>query len=150
VKKKVLEIIRKWTNYLGLGMWEICVEWTDNATMDHYDAMDGRLPDSEFGSVMTVSPNPEYMLAHLVVCVPMLINKTDRQIDEYVCHELIHVVLSDLRLGTGREWSDQELCLHERVTTTLARAFIFTQSSAVTQEQVRAKKEQKKHVCASM
>lgn len=99
----VLNLIRKWVPILGLEAWKIDIDLEFR-----HDYLPCR-----------VSALWAYLHAHLQVNVPLLFTLNDEQLEETIVHELVHVVLSELR-----DDSKEEDLHEERTATILARAFM--------------------------
>ncbi len=148
LKDRVTTCFEKWRWTLGLSMWKIELDWvspgevpTPQGLMDHYE--------ESFVPYMSITPHPEYLIAYVAVDASTLEDRTDRELDEFVAHELVHAVLSEMHILDGDDHSvgvhrNVSVRLEEKVTTMLARALVLAQETGAKNERERLAREAKK------
>jgi hypothetical protein len=112
--QRVRESFNKWRQTLGLNQWTINIH--------HY--YDPEKVVDVFGTegniIVVAKTNVEwtYGIAEIQVNILALNDKTDEEIDRIVVHELMHVLVNEMREG--------ELHHEERVVTQLTNAIFWT------------------------
>lgn len=125
VKKRVLEYAEKWQSLLDLSRWrlKIC----------HH--RDGKMSGSGLEAEPVAEVSTEWKYMDILVCVnsPAAGGLDDQDLEETLVHELVHSVMTDYN-NAAKDGDDHEhIAEHnERVTTHLAKAYIYTMRWAYT------------------
>ena len=115
-RQRILALSKWWIDALGLWQWEINFSWA----RDSYKTPgppDGR------ESVAFTSVDWDYAQATITWNMPETMKCSDRKLEEICCHELLHVMVNQMRCEDRDDAPD--LYRHEElVCTMLARAFL--------------------------
>jgi len=113
-KKIIRKCLNKWITPLGLAWWKI----------DVYYHVDKKHIKKVFGSSRTraqVNSDWRYGDATVHFNLPAFTNLSDGEIEMVVLHELVHVLVCEMREG--------EMHHEERVVTGLTKAFMWTREA---------------------
>lgn len=111
-QKLFSSLVEEWTHKTWLGWWNIKVAFHNSLEFArHTDECDD--PET---LLATCESDWRYMTAAIHVNVDLLEEQDEADIEEYVVHELMHIIL--------REMHEQDMDHEERVATFLARSFI--------------------------
>ncbi len=88
--KLISKYVRKWRDKLFLGLWKI-----DMRVVDHIEGS-GR-NDESWCVAATTDSNWKYLQADLQFSHYLLSEKEEKQIERIVIHELLHVLLNEMR-----------------------------------------------------
>ncbi len=110
--KRIQAIADKWLRPLGLLWWS--VEFTYRYDRKHFRSKDGR------EAFAITYADWRYMRAVVEVNMKMLPNVSDEELEEYLLHEFMHILLDETGSGNHHE---------ERVATTLANAFLWVREA---------------------
>lgn len=112
MKKRIQKSFDKWTYRLGLGWWRIEVYYYQSKK----EVKRFKKAGSE-NAYARVYPDWRYGAAVICVCLPAFKGLTDKEIEEIVVHELVHILVNETQAGG----MDHE----ERVVTGLTKAFFW-------------------------
>ena len=123
-KKRVLAAYHKWKPLLKLDNWKITLEILDEeeSPQTEYPRGELRVVDSRLEAVMKNYADPYYLDAGITVYAPTLESYSDEDIEEFVLHELMHIILSPL-------FPNKKNSQEESVATLLARSFLQVETS---------------------
>lgn len=111
--KKIKKICNKWIYRLGLRWWEVEVHYVE----DPQDVIDiFKTNDNEIVIGRTYV-DWKYMSANVYLNIPSMLNMTHNQIERIIVHELLHVLVNEMR----EDGIDHE----ERVVTLLTKAVFW-------------------------
>lgn len=113
-KQKIQTYVTKWLKPLGLLWWDVNVVYLDKPK---------ELNDKEFfsdsGMILgKTHVNWQYGLATVYFNVPAFDEMKDEDIEEVVVHELVHILVNEMR--------EPDMHHEERVVTGLTKAFLWT------------------------
>ena len=112
-KESIINLVTKWKDLLGLYNWVIDIMWDDDVDAGTH------LHSLGWQALFEMVASWPYMLASLHVNCKYLCELDDERLEELIIHELMHLILAELR-----EAKSNDLHLHEeRVVTMLSRAF---------------------------
>jgi len=117
-RKKIKKYLKKWITPLGLGWWKIDIFYIDDPAtiLNEFKTGDGE------GIVRaTVKPQWEYGVASINFNLPAFNNLDDDEIERVVIHELVHILVNEMR--------ESEMHHEERVVTGLTKAFMWTREA---------------------
>lgn len=102
-KKRIQRYIDRWAAPLGMKWWEITYVWHDEP---YRDASDGRTPCAR------TLVDWDYRRATIHFYLPDCKGESDKQTEDMVIHEFMHVLLNEMR-----QWQDANDALaHEERT----------------------------------
>lgn len=113
------EVIRaafeKWVNCLGLAWWEIQIAYYDDP-----GEIVRQFRQADNGDVVAAFVDANWMYAEATICInlPLFAEMTDEKIERIVVHELMHILVNEMREG--------EIHHEERVVTQLTKAIFWT------------------------
>lgn len=111
--KKIKKICNKWIYRLGLRWWEVEVHYVE----DPQDVIDiFKTNDNEIVIGRTYV-DWKYMSANVYLNIPSMLNMTHNQIERIIVHELLHILVNEMR----EDGIDHE----ERVVTLLTKAVFW-------------------------
>lgn len=114
--KKIKKICNKWIYRLGLRWWEVEVHYVE----DPQDVIDiFKTNDNEIVIGRTYV-DWKYMSANVYLNIPSMLNMTHNQIERIIVHELLHVLVNEMR----EDGIDHE----ERVVTLLTKAVFWIEA----------------------
>jgi len=114
-KRVIKKYIHQWMNMLGLGWWNVTVNYYDDpATIIQLFAS----AESDGIVIAKVSADWKYGSATLSINLPAFEGRTEDDIERIVVHELVHILVNEMREG--------EIHHEERVVTGLTKAFLWT------------------------
>lgn len=120
-KKHVERLLTKWKPILGLEGWTIGLAYTNQSHPQDYH--DGKT------TTFDVVSDWKYMNAMITCYVPALLDTDKLYLEHIVIHELMHLVLGELR--DTRSYSEDVYMDHEEhAASTLAVAFERAQGLA--------------------
>ena len=122
-RKRIRTLRDRWHAYLGLQPWEITYVYTDG--------------DFESNVLATTKVEGQYLRAGIDWNLRSAEQQSDAELEFAVVHELMHVMVNDLRRfrsdgKTEAILDEVERFNEERVCTALARAFINTRDKSQT------------------
>lgn len=130
IQERVDRTVRAWTHRLGLRWWWIKVVIdTDAASFEH--SSDER-DSAAFRTTtnMEVVSDWQRMTATIRVNAYAVLEVDDAELEEWIVHELCHVLVSEMRTPAWSEPTAQEIMAQmdheERVVTMLTKAFGWT------------------------
>lgn len=123
-KKRIEKLIKKWVDVLGLGWW--CLRY--NYIRGSHDGGPTAYapPTDKSGDlvcVMTCTTDYYYKTAELSFYLETLMGYSDRDVERYFIHELMHIHLKPMQ--TRSKAAEEEL-----VATQLADAFLWVDEKA--------------------
>lgn len=111
-KERLRTLTERWVAPLGLRWWRLDLE---------YDREGIRVSDEEHAEnwrcLFRVFTRWEYAEAKIVCNMPALADLDDERLEEKFVHELVHVLVNEMR--------EEGHCHEERVVTTLTKAFLW-------------------------
>lgn len=110
IRKKLRKYINAWAQPLGLLWWKIDVYY-------HVDKKHIRKVFKPKHARAQVNSDWRYCEATIHFNVPSFANLSDTEIEMVVLHELVHILVCEMREG--------EMHHEERVVTGLTRAFLW-------------------------
>ena len=112
LKKLIRKYFRWWLHWTGLGYWNITLQ------------ISGEQKQSSDGGMLAghCDCSWKYLTATITIYLPALEGCTPAQIEKVIIHELVHVLINEMREGD----SDHE----ERVVTQLQKAFSWVKEGA--------------------
>lgn len=115
-KVRVLERFTRWKDDMGLAGWHLDIAWyRECANTDAQGSGD---------TAMEVSSQWQYRQALFSVYLPKVALEDDDRLDWMVCHEILHVLVAEMR-------GDRKVNKHEeRVCSQLAQSFIWVRTCA--------------------
>ena len=111
-------MIKKWVANTWLGWWKIDVVFLDFKEYSEQEDI-----ENPYRSVAICITNWEYMYAVIKVNSSILENEDIDDIEYYAIHELMHVILNEMREDSAKH--------EERVATFLAKSFLQTEKSTI-------------------
>lgn len=124
-KARIERLADKWLQPLGLPWWSVKIEYS-RETIDR--RTDGRC------CVAQTMVDWHYLQATITFDMQAVADETDEDLERYFVHECCHILINEMR-----EWAPEQLEAEkaadaikheERVVTTLASAFIWTDEAA--------------------
>lgn len=112
-KARVWKLAKRWQTALGLKWWHIEYDWLRESLGD-----DGK-PDWEVTAKVRVEWM--YLKACITVCLPVMMDMSDTEIERTLVHEFMHVLVAEMRHPCDDSDSHEE-----RVVTTLTSAIFWT------------------------
>lgn len=103
----------KWVTPLGLGWWRVDVLYYD----DPKEILRLFTVNDEETTLARVYASWEYMQAKVCINLPSFDELEDGEIERAVLHELVHILVNEMREG--------EMHHEERVVSSLTKAFIW-------------------------
>lgn len=121
-KKRLKSAISKWHKTLGLGWWKVDYRYYNTLTSGDR-SLNGNI-------LATCSADWRYMTADICFAVESIwgAELDDEAIEALVVHEMCHILVNEMR----EDGIDHE----ERVTETLARAFVWARNEGVTRSRM--------------
>jgi hypothetical protein len=116
-QKRVLKLVERWRKPLGLFLWRILVACEDGESVEASG-------DAEVTTYFSVVSNWRYCQAEITAWLPSIATLPDDLVEEYLVHELCHVLVNEMRPPDGQSEADR--AHEERVVTQLAGAFVRT------------------------
>lgn len=118
-KKRIQKLARKWVHSLGLGWWNVKIEYDREEPHGDMMSYSPKDVDGRWVVHMETRCDPNYLKA-TITCylLPIANMKNDEELEEMFLHELMHIFVSPMK-------SDKKAAEEERVATTLARAFQY-------------------------
>jgi predicted SprT family Zn-dependent metalloprotease len=106
--------MRKWITPLGLGWWRV--------TLRHYAKR--KECKRKFGDSVAARCYADwrYMEAVIEINLPLWVDKTDDEVERMAVHELMHILVNEMREGAIEH--------EERVVTTLTKAVFWIDAAA--------------------
>lgn len=120
-KARVQRLIAKWVRPIGLGWWQINMEWT---------RAHGERRDDDFEVKFVCRADWRYALANITVYLPGIAGVTDDDLERMFVHELMHVFLCEMRV-TDEDGARKQRDHEERVATMLANGFMWMHDALV-------------------
>lgn len=122
-KARLTHLFKLWTNRLGLGWWQVDIEYeTDRSFF-----ADGSNNGVNIETLMTCAAEWEYTKATIVVNMTAASQMDDEALESCVIHELCHVLVCEMRIPHWADAPNEILQIQrdheERVVTWLAKAF---------------------------
>jgi hypothetical protein len=107
-------VFDEWIVKLGLAWYEVDVAY--------YDSRKQFRKDADRIVAARITTDWQYMRFAVDVCVPVVVDKTDAELERVIVHELCHALVNELR-------EPDPIGKHEeRVVTMLTKAFIWTRN----------------------
>ena len=118
MKKKIENYFHKWAQPLGLLWWEITITYFDDP-----GEVVRMFRDPGGGNIIPAIVNADwkYGTASISINVPAFKGMKNRQIEKIIVHELVHVLVNEMR--------EDGIEHEERVVTGLAKAFMWTRKT---------------------
>jgi hypothetical protein len=113
-KKLLKRAVKVWTHRLGLRWWHVTFVLTSNKKLIK-DVLRTGKGKSILGRTYA---DWKYRTATIYINVPALKGRTERFIEQLIVHELMHVLINEMREG--------EIHHEERVATSLTEAIFWT------------------------
>lgn len=111
--KKIKKLCEKWIYRLGLRWWEVEIHYVE----DPQDVIDiFKTNDNEIVIGRTYV-DWKYMSANVYLNVPSMLNMTHNQIERIIVHELLHILVNEMR--------ENSIEHEERVVTGLTKAVFW-------------------------
>lgn len=119
MQERIKAAFDKWLKPLGLLWWEIKIVYYENPS-DIIEVF--RAIDEDRVLVAKTYADWKYASAKICINVPEFRGRTDNEIERIVVHELMHVLVNEMREG--------ELHHEERVVTTLTKAAFWIEDKS--------------------
>lgn len=114
-KRRIMKIFDSWRLNMGLRHWEVTTEFVREPQEDR---VAGR-----------AHVRWEYQLATLEFFCAELLPLSDRNLEEIIVHEMVHILVNEMREFAKDTESAAQMKHEERVTTILTNALIWTRNS---------------------
>jgi len=114
-KKRVQKYIDKWFNAMGLGWFQVDMDWVRAEKTD------------SSGTAAEVSTTWQYRNARISWYLPVLAELDDDKLENTVVHEFVHILINPLTLVDKSEDLSTQ---HEYATECIARAFQWVYEAA--------------------
>ena len=101
-------LLEQWIRILGLGYWDIVVEYVEGYSKARQNLL------------AMVETHWEYQSAYITVYLSQVAYRSDEELEHDLVHELCHVLVNEMR---EEDLDDKH---EERVATSLASAFLWT------------------------
>lgn len=109
-KKRIRKYVDKWRNLLGLWNWSGLLHWSNKRKT---------IEDHDLEALADVHSNWEYLNYDITFYLPCFIKTTERDIERCVMHEMMHIVVHEMR---GRGIKHEERVV-SHLTNALERVF---------------------------
>lgn len=110
-ERRLRTLFKKWTPRLGLADWDITLELSPDTGMDNTGWEKG------FETAAECASHWEYQRATIRFAEAWVVEATDSALEDTVVHELMHVMLNELR-------REHKMPNEERTAVMLTRAFL--------------------------
>jgi hypothetical protein len=116
----VKQMFVKWTKFLGLRWWDITVAYYSDP-----EEIVNRFtrPDRDVRVVAVTWTDWKYGQAKIDINIPVIVSLSDRDIESAVVHELVHVLVNEMR--------ECEIHHEERVVTQLTKAILWVEQLTI-------------------
>lgn len=103
-----------WISNLGLGYWDVKVEYHEHYFTEPYTMETAGYCDVEW----------QYLRATVHISNPVLCTIEEKDIERFMLHELCHALVNEMR-----DYEEGDLSHEERVCSMLTNAFMRTKNS---------------------
>ena len=117
-RDRIRKIWKEWRVNLGLRWWQTRVEFVREDNKDHFDC------------VAKCVVQWEYMFATITCYLPGLAEKNDKDLEETIVHECVHILVNEMREFAPEKLEERKLFdamkHEERTVTGITNALLWT------------------------
>lgn len=93
VRERIRNIVTRWITPMGLNWWDVEVKFVYQAP----------LADSSFLTIARADVEWEYKLASITFYVPEMVDMEDKELEEIVVHEMVHILVAPIQQDDGNQ-----------------------------------------------